>query len=60
MTKGGWRGGGRPEGSTNRKPTRKVVKQIRWTEYEWAEVEHMAEAAGITPSELIRLRTLGD
>jgi hypothetical protein len=58
MPKGGWRGGGRPQGSTSRKPVRDVVKQNRWTADEWAEVERKAEAAGITPSEYIRAATL--
>jgi len=46
MPKGGWRNGGRPPGSLSRKPTRTVIKQIRWTEAEWAEVERRAEEAG--------------
>lgn len=57
--KGGKReGAGRPPGSTSRKDTRDVVKQTRWTAAELAEVERLAEAAGITPSEFIRRATL--
>lgn len=56
--RGGWRGGGRPTGSTSRKPVRGVIKQVRWTADEWAEVERKAEAVGITPSDYIRAATL--
>lgn len=59
MAKGGWRGGGRPQGSTSKKPTRTVVKQIRWTEDEWDEVERRAEDAEMTPSDYQRAATLG-
>jgi len=58
MPKGGWRGGGRPQGSTSRKPVRDVVKQTRWTAEEWDEVERKAVVAGITPSEYVRAATL--
>lgn len=51
--RGGFRGGGRPPGTTVDEP-RNVVKQIRWTASEWAEVERKAEGAGTTPSQLIR------
>ena len=58
MPSGGWRNGGRPAGSKSRKPTREIVKQVRWTAEEWAEVERKAESAGKTPSEYIRAATL--
>ena len=51
-------GAGRPTGSTRRKPKRETVKQVRWTEAEWANVEQMAGATGMTPSEFIRRATL--
>lgn len=57
--KGGKReGAGRPLGSTSRKATRSVVKQIRWTAEEWAKVERKASAANLTPSEWIRAQCL--
>lgn len=49
---------GRPEGSTNRKETRTVQKQIRWTPEEWAEVERKASATKLTPSKWIRAQCL--
>ena len=59
MPSGGKRdGSGRPFGSKNRKPTREITKQIRWTAAEWAEVEHLADKANITPSEYIRGKAL--
>ena len=58
MPSGGWRNGGRPAGSTSLKPTRGIVKQVRWTEAEWAEVERLADSTGVTPSEYIRAATL--
>lgn len=58
MPSGGWRGGGRPAGSTSRKPTREIIKQVRWTAAEWEKVERQAEAAGVTPSDYIRAATL--
>jgi len=60
MPKGGKRpGAGRPSGVTSRKPTRDVVKQVRWTAEEWKQVEDMAEGHGVTPSEFIRIATMG-
>lgn len=56
--RGGWRNGGRPAGSTSRKPTREIVKQIRWTAAEWADVETLAGGKGMTCSEYIRSCTL--
>jgi hypothetical protein len=57
--KGGRRNGaGRPLGSTSRKAPRNVVKQIRWTKAEWAEVERKASADNLTSSEWIRKRCL--
>jgi len=57
--KGGKRpGAGRPPGSTSRKDTRSIVKQVRWTEDEWQEVYRAAARAGIEPSAFIRRATL--
>jgi hypothetical protein len=42
----------------SRKPLREIVKQTRWTAAEWAEVERLAEEAGMTPSDYIRRATL--
>lgn len=58
MPSGGWRNGGRPTGSTSRKPKRDVVKQVRWTAAEWAEVERRAAEYDETPSEYIRTSVL--
>jgi hypothetical protein len=51
-------GAGRPSGSGSKKPVRNIKKQIRWTDEEWQEVERLAAVAKMTPSELIRVRTL--
>jgi hypothetical protein len=51
-------GAGRPPGSTSRKDTRNVVKQVRWTEREWQTVFRSAKAAGIEPSAFIRRATM--
>jgi hypothetical protein len=56
---GAGRGQGRKKGSTGSTPPRNVVKQVRWTADEWAEVEKLAAAAGVSPSEFIRNSTLG-
>jgi len=57
--KGGKReGAGRPPGSTTRKDPRNVVKQVRWTEAEWKQIEDSARVAGITPSEWVRKTAL--
>jgi hypothetical protein len=51
-------GAGRPPGTTSRKDTRNVVKQVRWTEAEWQKVYRAAKLAGVEPSVFIRRTTL--
>lgn len=51
-------GAGRPPESYSRKPTRSVIKQVRWTEDEWVLVFRAARLAGVEPSVFIRRSTL--
>ena len=51
-------GAGRPPGTKSLKPKRTVVKQVRWTEAEWVEIEKICKEFKMVPSEFIRYRVL--
>lgn len=56
--KGGKReGAGRPPGTKTKNP-RNIIKQIRWTEEEWKEVEKICKEFKISYSEYARHRIL--
>ena len=47
-------GPGRGQGRHPVKEPRNVVKQVRWTEKEWTQVEKAAKMKGVTVSAFIR------
>lgn len=53
-------GAGRQFGSTSKNQPRDVVKQVRWTADEWAEVLRRSADSGMFPSAYIRSATLGE
>ncbi len=52
-------GAGRPLGSKNRNPLRNVVKPMRWTELEWAEIQVISNKIKLKPYEYLRALIFG-